>query len=95
LGIEDYEQMGMHGGGGDVSEPDRAGKNPPATSSRRQSVEELVRAKGVSPVESIDDLKAYSVDLFESDEEVEEFLAFVRQLRNADRVQRFNSARRL
>ena len=67
-----------------MSDPDRVDQPRRAASSRRQSVEELVRAKGVKPIRSIEDLQAYSADLFESDEEVEEFLAFVREQRNAD-----------
>jgi hypothetical protein len=51
---------------------------------RRQTVEELVAAKGVSPIGSIEDLKAYSAEPLESDEEVEEFLAFVRELRSTE-----------
>lgn len=46
--------------------------------------EELVAAKGMSPIRSIEDLKAYSTDLFESDEELEEFLAFVREQRSRE-----------
>jgi hypothetical protein len=37
------------------------------------SVEELARRQGVRPVESVDDMAR--PDLFESDEELEEFLA--------------------
>lgn len=51
---------------------------------RRQSVEELVAAKGVGPIGSIEDLKTYCAELFESEEEVEEFLAFVRELRSTE-----------
>ena len=52
----------------------------------RPSLEELARAKGMKPIESVEDLQSYAVPLFESDEEVEEFLALVRDVRNADLV---------
>jgi len=48
---------------------------------RSVSVEELARQQGVRPVDSLDDMQA---DLWESDEEVEEFLADVRASRRAD-----------
>lgn len=52
-------------------------------SSSRPTVDDLVRAKGAKPIRTVKDLQSYAVELFESDEEVEEFLAFVRDLRNA------------
>ena len=58
--------------------PDHAG------SSARPTVDDLVRAKGAKPIRSVEDLQSYAVELFESDEEVEEFLAFVRELRSSD-----------
>ena len=65
-----------------MSEP---GLNPhSAGSASRPSVDELVRAKGAKPIQSVEDLQSYAVELFESDKEVEEFLIFVRELRNAD-----------
>jgi hypothetical protein len=48
---------------------------------RSPSVEELARQQGVRPVESLDDMQA---DLWESDEELEEFLFGVRASRQAD-----------
>jgi hypothetical protein len=47
---------------------------------RRRSVAELARRKGVHPVESLDDMAR---DLFASDAELEEFLAFVHAERQA------------
>ena len=47
------------------------------------SVAQLARHQGVRPVESIDDLAR--PDLFESDEELDEFLAMVYASRHAGR----------
>jgi hypothetical protein len=67
----------------EVSEP--GGLDPlTAGSSSRTSVDDLVRAKGAKPIRSVEDLQSYAVELFESNEEVEEFLALVRDLRKAD-----------
>ncbi len=52
---------------------------PPARPS--VSVEELLAAKGTQPIRSLDDLAA---DTFESDEELEEFLAFTYAERHRD-----------
>jgi hypothetical protein len=46
------------------------------------SIEELARRKGVRPVESVEDMAQDGV--FESDEELEEFLAHVYAARHAD-----------
>jgi hypothetical protein len=46
----------------------------------RVSVEELARRKGVRPVESLDDMAR---DVFASDDELDEFLAFVHADRQA------------
>jgi hypothetical protein len=43
-------------------------------------------ASHARPINSLEDLQSYAVELFDSDEEVEEFLAFVREIRNADIV---------
>lgn len=45
-------------------------------------VEELLRRQGVRPVESVDELAC--PDLFDSDDELAEFIAFVRSSRNAE-----------
>lgn len=47
----------------------------------RLSVEEMLTAKGTQPIRSLDDLAA---DTFESDEELEEFLAFTYAERHRD-----------
>ena len=43
-------------------------------------VEELLRRQGVRPVESVDELAC--PDLFESDEELDEFISFVHASRH-------------
>ena len=57
---------------------------PEPSSPRRASVpvEELARRKGVRPVESVDEMAQDGV--FESDQELEEFLAQVYAAREAD-----------
>ncbi|GAA3484416.1 hypothetical protein [Streptomyces yanii] len=47
----------------------------------RLTVEELLAAKNTQPIHSLDDLKA---DTFESDEELEEFIAFTYAERRRD-----------
>jgi hypothetical protein len=47
----------------------------------RLSIEELLAAKNTQPIRSLDDLAA---DTFESDEELEEFLAFTYAERHRD-----------
>lgn len=44
--------------------------------------EELLRRQGVRPIESVDELAC--PELFESDDELDEFLTFVRASRHAD-----------
>lgn len=50
----------------------------------RLSVEELIRSRNAQPIRSLADLEAMSADLFESDEELEEFLAFTYAERRRD-----------
>ncbi|HET9080827.1 MAG TPA: hypothetical protein VFO01_09985 [Trebonia sp.] len=45
-------------------------------------VEELLRRQGIRPIKSVDELAC--PDLFESDDELAEFIAFVRASRNAE-----------
>jgi hypothetical protein len=45
------------------------------------SIEELARRQGVSTVVTVEDLACDGI--FETDEELDEFLAFVREQRNA------------
>ncbi|MGA6156262.1 hypothetical protein ACPEIC_23230 [Stenotrophomonas sp. NPDC087984] len=52
---------------------------PPARP--RLSVEELLAAKNTQPIRSLDDLVA---DTFESDQELDEFLAFTHAERHRD-----------
>ncbi|MGW0138045.1 hypothetical protein [Streptomyces calvus] len=47
----------------------------------RLSVEELLAARNTQPIRSLDDLAA---DMFQSDEELEEFLAFTYAERHRD-----------
>ena len=58
---------------------DSAGYPP---SDRVETLEEQLRRKGVRPIESVRDLAR--PDLFESDEELEEFLEFTYASRHAD-----------
>jgi hypothetical protein len=44
-------------------------------------VEELLRRQGIRPIESVDELAC--PDLFESDEELDEFISFVYASRHA------------
>jgi hypothetical protein len=67
------------GGGMTTSSADYAGESPEA---RPESIEEQVRRKGIRPVESVEDMAQDGV--FESDEEVEQFLAHVYTARHAD-----------
>jgi hypothetical protein len=48
----------------------------------RPSVEELARRQGVRPIASVDELARD--DVFESDEELDEFLAFIQRMRHSD-----------
>jgi hypothetical protein len=50
------------------------GKAPVPGQCPRVSIEELAHGKGVRPVESLDEMAR---DVFASDDELEEFLAFV------------------
>lgn len=53
----------------------------PAASRRGLSIDELLAAKNTQPIRSLDDLTA---DTFESDQELEEFLAFTYAERHRD-----------
>jgi hypothetical protein len=50
--------------------------------SGRPSVEELARQQGVRPIASVNELASDGV--FESDKELDEFLAFVQTMRHSD-----------
>ena len=49
---------------------------------RQATLDELFRAKGIRPIESADDLACDGV--FDSDQELEEFLAYTYAARRAD-----------
>lgn len=51
---------------------------------RHRDLDELARAKGLEPIESIEDLQRFALDVWDSDEDLEAFLADVRASRNAD-----------
>jgi len=74
-------QHGSHReeGGMATSSTDYAGESP---ETRPESIDEQVKRKGIRPVESIEDMAQDGV--FESDEEVEQFLAHVYAARHAD-----------
>lgn len=59
-----------------------AGHPEPPAGRERLSLDELARRRGVQPVRSVQDMAQDGV--FESDEELEEFLGHVYKLRAAD-----------
>ena len=65
-----------------MTEPQRIHEPQPAA--RRPTLEELARVKGLKPVESIDDLEAFALDVWDSDEDLQAFLADVQASRHAD-----------
>ena len=65
-----------------MTEPQRVDEpQPPA---RHPTLEELARVKGLKPVESLDDLEAFALDVWDSDEDLQAFLADVQASRHAD-----------
>jgi hypothetical protein len=54
----------------------------PEPAGARLSLDELARQQGVRPIKSVADLVRY--DVFESDDEVDEFIAFTYAQRRAD-----------
>lgn len=50
----------------------------------RPSLDALARAKGLKPIESFEDLEAFALDVWDSDGDLEAFLADVRASRDAD-----------
>lgn len=60
--------------------PEAVGASP-GPARPRYSVDELLAAKNTQPIATLDDLAA---DTFESDEELEEFLAFTHAERHRD-----------
>ncbi|MDP9847459.1 hypothetical protein [Streptosporangium lutulentum] len=61
-------------------QPDRPISSPVR---KKTSVDELIRAKRARPIRSVEDLTAHT---FESDEELDEFLAFIHSERHFDLV---------
>lgn len=55
-----------------------------AAGPRRVTLEELVRAKRLGPVRSVEELMASAAGVFDSDDEVDEFVSAVREWRQAD-----------
>ena len=51
---------------------------------RRPSLEELAREKGLKPIESAEALSDLALDVWDSDSDLETFLADVRASRRAD-----------
>jgi hypothetical protein len=49
---------------------------------RRETVEEQIRRRGIKPIERVEDMARD--DVFETDEELDEFLAFVYAERHAN-----------
>ena len=50
----------------------------------RRAIDELIRRSGVRPVASIEDLRRFRASLWDSDEELDAFLANVRASRAGD-----------
>jgi hypothetical protein len=59
-----------------------ADDGPRHSQSGRLSVEELARQQGVRPIASVDELARD--DVFESDEELDEFLSFIQMIRHSN-----------
>ena len=59
-----------------------AGYEGDSPGSRPESIEEQARRKGIRPVEHVEDMAQDGI--FESDEEVEQFLAHVYAARHSD-----------
>ena len=64
-----------------MTEPQRIDEPQPA---RRPTLEELARSKGLKPVQSIHDLEGFALDVWDSDEDLQAFLADVQASRHAD-----------
>ena len=66
-----------------MAEGQRVGDTQPVPA-RRPNLDALARAKGVKPIESFEALDAFALDVWESDGDLETFLADVRAGRDAD-----------
>ncbi len=67
--------------GGDVTEQRIDDQHEPP---RRPTLDDLARTQGLKPVESLEDLERFALDVWDSDEDLDAFLADVRASRNAD-----------
>ena len=65
-----------------MTEPGRV--EYPNGASRHPSLDELARDKGLRPVRSLEDLELFALDVWDSDEDLDAFLADVRASRDAD-----------
>lgn len=77
-----WQTVGSDDRGGDVTEQHIEGPHEPVHHSG--DLDELARAKGLQPVESLEDLERFALDVWDSDEDLDAFLADVRASRNAD-----------
>ena len=57
-----------------------AERSPEWSTAEHVPVEELLRRQGIRPIESVDELAC--PDLFESDEELDEFISFIHASRH-------------
>lgn len=60
------------------------GATEDGTGTTPRAVDEVIRRHGARPIASIDDLDRSRADLWDSDEELDSFLQWVRASRNAD-----------
>lgn len=66
-----------------MTDPQRVDE-PQHSAPRRPSLDELARDKGLKAIESFEDLGVFALDVWDSDEDLREFLADVRASRKAD-----------
>lgn len=67
-----------------MSEPSRSEDESALPSWWNTTPEAEAARVGATPTRSQEDFDRYKVDFWDSDEEVDEFIAFVRELRNSD-----------
>ena len=68
-----------------ASEPDSASGPETGEFWREKSIEELAAEQGVRPVERIEDILGRGADLWDSDEDFEQFLKGIYERRRQDR----------
>lgn len=76
-----WQTVGNDDRGGDVTEQRIDDQHDPV---RGRNLDELARAKGLTPIESLEDLERFALDVWDSDEDLEAFLADVRASRHAE-----------